>query len=230
MAWAVASYLLLGGSGVFFWIYFHVLNRTTIVRHPEVTIRRNTLFVSNHQSSVDSFLIAVATLFPRFLRHPWMQPWNLATTDHFFRTPLRSWLSRRLRCIPARAGGADGWALRRFMNELVQGVGMFFPEGKRSTDGAIQQAGPGLGVLVLATRPRVIPVAIDGMREAVRFDRFGLRCCRRIEITLGEPIDFASKPMPVGPPDRDQAQRVTDEIMAEVRRLYGEGRALRVGA
>lgn len=228
--WSVASYLLLSACGFLFWIYFHLLNRTTVVRHTAFEIRRNTLFVSNHQSSVDSFLIAVCALFPRPIRCLWMLPWNLATADYFFRTPLRAWFSSRLRCIPARGGVDDGWGLRRFMTELTSGVGIFFPEGKRSPDGAIQPAGPGLGLLVLTIQPQVIPVAIHGMTEAVRFDRFGLRFFRRIEIVLGEPIDFALERRPSGPVDREQAQRVTDEIMARVRRLHDERRASRVGA
>ena len=40
-------------------------------------------------------------------------------------------------------------------------------------------------MLVLATRPRVIPVAIDGTRDAVRFERFGLRCFKRIAVSVG---------------------------------------------
>src|SRR5262245_50981225 len=225
VSWRLASYVLLNASVLFFWLYFFLLSRTRVVVKAPFQITRNTLFVSNHQSSVDSYLIAAATIVPRSLFHSWIHPWNLASAQHFFRTPLRAWCSERLRCIPVGSGNGNLTAIRRLQSELRQGVAHFFPEGTRSSDGALRAARPGLGFLVLAARPRVIPVAIDGTRGAIRFDRFGLRFFQRVRITFGESTDYASLPVDSAPSDRAAAERVTRDLMARVGRLLEEQRA-----
>lgn len=222
--WLVISHLLLGFSALLLWVYFFLLNRTSVTGRPR-EIGPNTLFVSNHQSSLDGYLIAVAALFPRCLVRPWSMPWSLAIAEHFYRSPLRSWLSNHLRCIPVRRGAGDSLALRRLMAVLPGSVAIFFPEGRRSEDGSIGVARPGVGLLVLHARPRVIPVAIEGMREAVRFDRFGLRFFRRIAISFGEPIELGDHRQGVPPDSRDAARggvhsgarEVTEAIMERVR-------------
>ena len=216
----IASYVMLNASMLLFWVYFFVLSRTRVVVKAPLRITRNTLFVSNHQSSVDSYLIAAAAIAPGSLFHSWMLPWNLASAQHFFRTPLRAWCSERLQCIPVGNDNNNAAALRRLRFELRRGVAFFFPEGTRSQDGAMHQARPGLGLLVLSARPQVIPVAIDGTRDAVRFDRFGLRFFRRIQITFGEPKDYAS--VAFERTDRAKAERVTQDLMASVARLLEE--------
>jgi len=212
------TYVLLSATASVLWVYFFLLNRTTVVKPRGLEIRPNTLFVSNHQSSLDSYLIAITALYPRCLLRPWMMPWNLAALEHFYRTPLRAWLSNHLRCIPARTGAERGWALRRLIASLEGGVAIFYPEGKRSQDGAVQAARPGIGFVIVTARPRVIPVAIEGMREAVRFDRFGLRFFRRIGISFGEPFQLGGIP-------RGEAGRATDETMRRIRGLHAELKA-----
>jgi len=47
-----------------------------------------------------------------------------------------------------------------------------FPEGTRSREGSVGPGQPGAGLLILATRPRVIPVAIEGMQEVLPIGRY----------------------------------------------------------
>jgi 1-acyl-sn-glycerol-3-phosphate acyltransferase len=224
--WPVTSYLAIGLASALCCVYFFVLNRTRL-RRRHLAIRPNTLVVSNHQSSMDSFLAAWATLHPRCWLEPRLLPWNLAAVEFFFRTPTRAWLADQLRCIPVEPGRRDPVALRRLIAALQDGVAIAYPEGRRSPDGALLPAEPGVGMLVLATRPRVIPVAIDGTRDAVRFERFGLRFFKRIAVSVGEPVDlseFHGRAL-----SRSAAQGIADRIMDAIEAELAVARAMRVG-
>src|SRR2546430_16779712 len=72
---------------------------------------------------------------------------------------------------------------------LPHGVMTLFPEGTRSRDGAVGPGRPGPGLLILATRPRVIPVAIDGMRAVLPIGRYLPRIFQRVAVSFGSPVD-----------------------------------------
>src|SRR5439155_21533510 len=94
-------------------------------------------------------------------------------------------------------------------------------------DGALLPAEPGVGVLVLATRPCVIPVAIDGTRDAVRFERFGLRCFKRIAVSVGAPVDlseFHGRAL-----SRSAAQGIADRVLGAIEAELAVARAMRAG-
>jgi len=59
----------------------------------------------------------------------------------------------------------------------------------------------------------------------VRFDRFGLRFFRRIDISFGEPIEFMEVSPATGSRGRDEARRVAAVVMERVRRHHADLRA-----
>jgi 1-acyl-sn-glycerol-3-phosphate acyltransferase len=195
------------------WIYFFVFNRTT-VRRRDQRIGPNTLLVANHQSSIDSVLVAFATCHPRCWLEPRLLPWNLAAAEFFFRTAPRAWFADQLKCIPVAPGRRDPVALRRVIDVLPDGVAVFFPEGRRSPCGTLMRAEPGVGLVALATGPRVIPVAVDGTNEAIRLDRFGLRFFRRLAVSVGPALDLSS--LRGRRPTRADAQEIADRLMDAV--------------
>src|SRR6266566_2950263 len=90
----------------------------------------------------------------------------------FNRNPLLAWLADNWKCIWVREGRRDLHALHRMIQVLPGGVMTLFPEGTRSRDGAVGPGRPGAGLLILATRPRVVPVAIDGMQAVLPIGRY----------------------------------------------------------
>src|SRR2546430_17011259 len=85
---------------------------------------------------------------------------------------------------------------------LPHGVMTLFPEGTRSRDGAVGPGRPGPGLLILATRPRVVPVAIDGMRAVLPIGRYLPRVFQRVAVSFGSPVDctdFLGLPRTAGP-------------------------------
>jgi len=103
-----------------------------------------------------------------------------------------------------------------------------FPEGTRSRDGAVGPGRPGTGLLILATRPQVIPVAIDGMQAVLPIGRYLPRLFKRISVSYGPPVDYAE--FLAMPRTRETAQALIDRVMeamqvqhAELRRRRTEG-------
>lgn len=226
VAWKVTSWLVVVLAAFVCRFVFFVLNRTR-VRRGSVTLGPNTLLVSNHQSSLDAFVVALAANSAGSVLRPSLHPWNLAAAEFFFSTPARAWFAGHLRCIPVAPGRRDPVALRRLIAALREGVAIVFPEGRRSPDGELLPAEPGVGMLVLATAPHIIPVAIDGTGDVVRFDRFGLRPFRTIGVSVGEPVDLSE--FRGRRPDRATAQAIANRIHSAIRAELETARALRRG-
>lgn len=218
--WPLASYLFTNLTGFLSAFHFFVLNRTTIIGRDRVPDSRNTLLLSNHQSMVDSFLVGMAAYFPRSLWKPYLVPWNPAAEENFFSNPFVSLISDLCKCIPIKEGRRDYRALYRMLRALGDGVMILFPEGTRTRDGSIGPGRPGAGLLALGTRPTVIPVTIDGMREVLPIGSHVPRIFKRVHVYFGEPIDYSDL---VGRPrSRETAQELVDRVTEVLRRQKRE--------
>ena len=174
--------------GVIAWVYLFLLNRTDVTRPYGDVGHQNVMFIVNHQSPLDSFLVTLAAFFPRALVAPRLHPWSLAAEEYWFRNRRRAWLARHLRCIPVKRNGHDAEALETLRRELPRGMTVYFPEGRRSPDGRIRRGLPGAGYLAHATKATVVPVAIDGLLDAMPYSNPRPRIGRRIRIAFGDPI------------------------------------------
>ena len=70
-------------------------------------------------------------------------------------------------------------------------------------------------MLILKTRPKVIPVAIDGMQDVLPIGRRIPRPLKRICVYYGEPLDyseFLDKPV-----SAETAVELTERIMEQIR-------------
>lgn len=218
--WPVTSYLVTNVTVTLFWLVFFVFNRTMVIGRRNVGEQRNTLLLSNHQSMLDSFLVGLAAFYPRSWLKPHLIPWNPAAAENFYKNPLLAWLADNWKCIWVREGRRDLHALHHMIQVLPRGVMTLFPEGTRSRDGAVAPGRPGPGLLILATRPRVIPVAIDGMQAVLPIGRYFPRIFRRIAVSLGSPVDYTD--LLAMPRTRETAQAVIDRVMAAIRVQHAE--------
>jgi len=226
VAWPVTSYVLIVLLSGLAWVCFFVLNRAKVHRaQPVPPPCGNTLFVSNHQSTVDTLLVALAACHPRCWLEPRYLPWSLAAAEVYFRTPVTAWFADHLRCLPVRRDRRDPTALRRILRVLPDSTAIYFPEGRRSHSGLIGEASPAAGWIALVTGARVIPVAIDGMNDVVRYERFGLRFFRRIGVSVGPELDLSAYRDRA--PSRAAAREVTELMMAAIERELAGARAAR---
>jgi 1-acyl-sn-glycerol-3-phosphate acyltransferase len=225
LLWPVTSYLVTNVTVTLLWVLFFVLNRTTVIGSRKVGEERNTLLVSNHQSMLDSFLVGLAAFYPQSWLKPHLIPWNPAAAENFYKNPILAWLAENWKCIWVREGRRDLHALHRMIRVLPGGVMTLFPEGTRSRDGAVGPGRPGAGLLILATRPRVIPVAIDGMRAVLPIGCYLPRIFKRIFVCYGPPVDYTE--FLAMPRTRETAQALIDRVMAAVRVQHAELRRRR---
>ena len=214
--WTITAFVVTNVCAVIAWVYLFVLNRVRIVRPYRGDDLPNLMFVSNHQSPVDSFLIALAAFFPRALINPRLHPWNFAASEHFFSNPVIAWLSNHLRCIAVRTGG-DAGALRTMCRVLPKGVTVLFPEGQRSPDG-IRPGLPGAGFVARQTQARIIPVAIDGLLDTMPYHAPRPHIGKRITIAFGDPLSYDD--LLAAPATRETAQEIVDRSMAAVNHLH----------
>lgn len=225
LLWPFSSYLVTNLTVTIFWLFFHLLNRTTVRGRSNVPQAHNTLLLSNHQSMIDSFLVGLHAFYPESWWRPSLLPWNPAAVENFYKSPALAWLSDQWRCIPVREGRRDLHALRTMIETLPRGVMTVFPEGTRTRTGEVGPGRPGAGLLILATRPTVIPVAIDGMREVLPVGHKIPRVGRRIHVSYGPPVDYSE--FLERSRDRDTAQAVVDKVMERIRAQHAELRRLR---
>lgn len=195
-------------------LFFGVLTRTRIYGRRRVPREPNTLLLANHQSMIDSFPIGYAAFFPVNMFRTFLQPWNPAAQENFFRTPFLGWVFLQFKCIPVRPGRRDLKAITRSARAVRTSTLVLFPEGTRSRDGSVGRGRPGAGMVILETEPKVVPVTILGMDDVLpigsRFPRFW----RRVSIYFGKPIEYADL---LGPePSRELAQTIVDRVMDRV--------------
>ncbi len=221
----IATYFVVNLSTALLWIFFKVLNRTTVLGRQHVGYKRNTLLLSNHQSMIDSFLVGIFAFYPQSWLKTYLIPWNPAAEENFFKNRFLTWLAHSYRCIPVKEGRRDPFALRRMVEVLPGGVMTLFPEGGRSRDGRVGEGRLGAGLIITRARPKVIPVAIDGMQDVLPIGKRIPRIFKRIYISYGEPVDYSE--FLDYPKRQEAAQGVVDRVMAAIRKQHQEIRNLR---
>ncbi|MFT3870443.1 MAG: lysophospholipid acyltransferase family protein [Nibricoccus sp.] len=100
-----------------------------------------------------------------------------------------SWWLNAVGTIPVdRDGGTDVTAIKRVLGALKNNkVIILFPEGTRSTDGNLQTAKPGVGLLACRTGVPVVPARVFGSFRAFGKDgkvRFGTP----VSVVYGKPL------------------------------------------
>lgn len=169
---------------------FYVLNRTKVVGRSNFLLRKNTLFVSNHQTLIDSFLIGTVVFWPILFLKPSLIPWHPAALENFFKTRFLAFCSKFWKCIPIKRGSRDFLALNFMIDALKSGTMILFPEGTRSRTGEIGKGKIGVGKLIYDAKPYVIPVAISGMNKVLPIGAAIPRIFKSITIKFGKPLDL----------------------------------------
>jgi 1-acyl-sn-glycerol-3-phosphate acyltransferase len=225
LLWPVTSYLVTNITVTWLGVLFFIFNRTTVLGRGNVGEEPNTLLLCNHQSMLDSFLVGMGAYFPQSWLKPRLIPWNPAAAENFYRTPILAWLADNWKCIWVRAGRRDLHALHRMTEVLPDGVMTLFPEGTRTRDGSVGEGRPGPGLLILATRPRVIPVAIDGMRDVLPIGSRVPRIGKRVYVSYGKPVDYSE--FLSLPRTRETAQALMDRVIEAIRAQHAELQLIR---
>ncbi len=167
------------------------------------------VLVPNHSSFMDPPLLSAVV--PRVI-------YFLMLHHHFYH-PRFHWLFKRLPCIPVKRSGASMSAMKLCLDALEhEQILCVFPEGGISEEHKAKGLRHGAAVMAMKTRAPIVPVALQGVSAALPLGKIFPRP-RPIIIRFGEPIAA-----PDGDPrDKDQLQRITEEIMARIHALRQDG-------
>lgn len=181
--------------------------RVEVVGVENVPRRGGLIIVSNHLNNADPGLVGA------FLR----RRVTFMAKDEMFQWPVFGGYIRLIGAFPVRRFEADLKALRRAVQVVRNGQALvMFPEGTRSTTGAMSRGHPGTAMVALRAGAPILPVAITGT-EVVRLPGAFFRPFRRtkIRVVVGQPFFLPS----VGRPRADDFERCTDIIMGRVAAL-----------
>jgi 1-acyl-sn-glycerol-3-phosphate acyltransferase len=171
--------------------------------HPDP--RRPYVFVANHRSNADAFLI---------VRLPWEM--KLLAKQSVMRIPLVGWQMRMAGDVPIVRG--DRESARRAMEELRRWldrrVSVFlFPEGTRSEDGTLGLFREGAFRLAIEAGVDVVPLAISGTEQALPKHSLVFHPTRA-NLTVLPPVSTAGLAAADAPRLAERVRRIISEALA----------------
>jgi 1-acyl-sn-glycerol-3-phosphate acyltransferase len=174
--------------------FTRVRGRNNIPRRGE-----RVLFVSNHRTMYDSFLIAVAAHFPENIFYPSLPFVNFAARENFFRTWFSKTLFTLLRTVPVERRDTP-WLMRKYVDFLERNNLLIFYQGTRTNDLSVIKNGPAYAITHALSPITVIPVYHEGIDRI--FTKGGPKTkgpwrwlprslFRSPIVMFGQPIDFS---------------------------------------
>jgi 1-acyl-sn-glycerol-3-phosphate acyltransferase len=153
----------------------------TVTGREKVAPGRAFVMVANHQSVVDIF--CAHRLFVHF---KWVSKIEI------FKIPVIGWNMALNRYIPLRRGDKDSVLAMLAACERTLATGssvLMFPEGTRSQHGELKPFKPGAFDLAQRARVAILPIAIEGTRDAL--PKHGLRVGRgRMSVRVLDEIPY----------------------------------------
>lgn len=147
------------------------------------------LICSNHASHLDSSMLMTATGLP------FQKVGLIAAKDYFFDQSHRFYLHYMMNLVPiARGVGARAIkdsiiACRSFLNEGGQAL-IIYPEGTRTTTGAISRFKEGAAILAHELDLPMVPAYVGGSFQALPKGSYFIKP-HRVWVRFGEPVRVA---------------------------------------
>jgi 1-acyl-sn-glycerol-3-phosphate acyltransferase len=185
-----------------------VYHRFRIVGRERLPAAGSFVVVANHCSHLDTFCLLAALPVGQLHR-----AFPAAARDYFFVSAGRAF---------AAAVFANALPFERQTNprqslavcqQLLQNPGnvlILFPEGSRSTTGAVGEFKPGIGMLVAGSHAPVLPCYISGAYAAFPKGAWIPRP-RAVSLTIGEPLYFGDRSH-----GKEAAVRIARDLRAAV--------------
>jgi 1-acyl-sn-glycerol-3-phosphate acyltransferase len=197
-------------------LLFRVYFRLRIIGAEQVPAEGPVILASNHASFADPPMVGVGV--PRMCNY-------LARAD-LFENRLFGWWLREVGVVPVDRDGGSAAGLRTILGRLRQGSAiLLFPEGTRTTDGRLQAARSGVGLMVMKSGAPVVPVRLTGSFEAWG-RRHLLPRPRLVKVFFGPVLRFEAQLAEARTCSKDRLkalyQEVSDQIMAAIAALGPE--------
>jgi long-chain acyl-CoA synthetase len=132
-----------------------------------------------------------------------------------FANPLMRGVSRLWRVLPIDQARGAGSSLALAAAVLKrEDCLIWFPEGERTPTGRLLPFRPGIGLLLARFSRPVVPVSIQGTREALPRGGWLIRP-RQVTVTFGDPVEPACLVAPGTPPE-EAARRIVRALETAV--------------
>jgi 1-acyl-sn-glycerol-3-phosphate acyltransferase len=170
--------------------------------HPDP--RRPYVFVANHASNADAFLVAML---------PWEMKW--LSKKSIFDIPLLGWQMRVAGDVEVERGNKE--SARRAMKELRERLDrnlsiIVFPQGTRSPDGTVGEFREGAFRLAIEAGVDVVPLAVSGTAESLPKGSIAFRETKAT-VTVLPPVSTKGLALDDAPA---LAERVRSEIASAI--------------
>ncbi|HEX9690416.1 MAG TPA: lysophospholipid acyltransferase family protein [Thermoanaerobaculia bacterium] len=176
--------------------------------HPDP--RRPYVFVANHASNADPFLVAMV---------PWEMKW--LSKKSIFDIPLLGWMLRVAGDVEVDRGNKE--SARRAMAEMRDRLDrklsvIIFPQGTRSPDGTVGAFREGAFRLAIEAGVDVIPLAVAGTAESLPKGS--------ISFTKTSATVTVLPPVPTKGRSVEDASKLAEEVRGEIARANERPRSL----
>jgi len=160
------------------------------------------ILASNHQSYLDPPCIGMACRNDIYY----------LARNTLYQRPLIGPLLKQLNTVPVDRDRGDVSSIKTIIRLLRSGQRVIiFPEGTRSSDGKLQPARAGLGMIIAKTLAPVVPVRVFGSFEAL--PRVGGLKLRPVSVVVGKPMRFSEDALKG---DRDVYQKLSNQVMEKI--------------
>jgi 1-acyl-sn-glycerol-3-phosphate acyltransferase len=164
------------------------------------------ILASNHASYLDPPLVGVSCR---------KDIYYLARKS-LLEKPVFGPLIAQLNTVPIDRDRGDVAAVRAILHLLKAGKRVVvFPEGTRSSDGNLQPARAGLGLIIAKSLAPVVPIRIFGSYAAL--PRSGGIRFNPITVVVGKPLFFTKQDL--GTDERSAYQVLSDRVMSAIAAL-----------
>ena len=164
------------------------------------------ILASNHASYLDPPLVGVSCR---------KDIYYLARKS-LFEKPVFGPLIAQLNTVPIDRDRGDVAAVRAILHLLKAGKRVVvFPEGTRSSDGNLQPARAGVGLIIAKSLAPVVPIRIFGSHAAL--PRSGGIRFIPITVVVGKPLFFTKQDL--GTDERSAYQALSDRVMSAIAAL-----------
>ncbi len=197
---AILSYAL-------FWVMyflgvyiFKIRNRIKVEGRHNLPQGSRILYLSNHQTLIDSLLIGINVISLKDLAFRQKRiPYNAPDKNNFFSHRIGKHFIRLLKNIPVqrdlRSPKAIERQIRSFCKILQDNNLVLFFEGTRTRNGQIGECKQGIALTILQAKPDyVIPITLIGVQPIMPissgFNYRKIYFGHRGKMIIGKPIDF----------------------------------------
>ncbi len=218
LSWLMQVFLAGGGL-----VLFRLFERVKVIDNKKLKhYEPPYLFVSNHLTMIDDFILGGLLYIPFAFQGLKYFPWHAPEEQNFFLGPIVTWMLKKAQCVPLTRGHGVFQPGMTRLKQLLQtnGIVMIYPEGTRSRSGDIGKGKVGIGRLAYQTKVKVVPCYHEGTQDILPVGNYTPKIGKKLRIIIGDPIDMSDLyELKEG---REAYQKIADRMIEKIRDLRAD--------